>query len=142
MMLLDKSIHIGILGTTGSGKDMLGEQLLETDYLKEGRKIIDLQNNKYIEGVGFLKQSKFPHFNKWFKTNAPNIKRPDGFPTEIWHPIVDPKSVEFPNRLPPCIKLYSIPLEFFTHENVLKILTNDSLTDSSYTALTEEIKKL
>jgi len=44
--------HAGIFGTTGTGKSVLGETLCEIEYLK-GKKIIDLQNDRTMESVGF-----------------------------------------------------------------------------------------
>lgn len=130
--------HIGIFGTTGTGKSYLAELLCELGYLNEHKKIVDLTNDRYIEVAGFLQ----PNRRKSFQGNilkASNGKiKAHGFPTEIFHPIVN----FLPEKLPPCMKMYSIPMDFFAYEEVLRVLTNDSMGDASYVALAQEIEKL
>lgn len=142
LYLPEKWEHGGIFGTTGVGKSTLGEFICEIMNLNKNMKIIDLQNNKYLEACSFMR----PTHNKRFRAvlmNANlminnNILKPRGFQTEIFHPI----SINLPPKLPEAIKLYTLPMQFFAYEDVLRVLTGDSLTDAAYVSLSQELEKL
>ena len=136
-----------ITGTTGTGKSMVGEHLCELEYLNRGDKIVDLQNNKYLEGIGFMRRTRIPKFQNTIEKikqvaddelRAKIEKIENGFPIEVYHPL----AVGVPSRLPPAVKLYTIPVDFFGNEDVLRVITNDSLSDAAYTAISQNIEKV
>lgn len=138
MVNLPRWHHMGIFGTSGVGKSTIAELVCEIEYLNNGRKIIDLQNNKYLEVCSFMGPTK----NKRFKANLERYTggkvKPRGFPTEVYHPIASDLPFRFPNK----IRLYSLPIDFFVYEDILRVITNDTLGDAAYVSLTQEIEKL
>ena len=138
MVYLPSWTHCGIFGSTGTGKSTLAELLCEIEYMNNGSKIVDLTNNRYLEAAAFMRPTRKKSFRQNILRESGGKVKPKGFPTEIYHPII----AFLPEKFPPSIKLYSLPLEFFAYEEVLRVLTNDSLGDASYVALTQEIEKL
>jgi len=138
MVYLPSWTHAGIFGTTGVGKSTLAELLCEIEYMNNGMKIVDLTNNRYLEAAAFMRPTRKKSFRSNIMRESGGKVKPMGFPTNLFHPIV----AFLPSKFPPSIKLYSVPLEFFAYEEVLRVLTNDSLGDASYVALTQEIEKL
>lgn len=132
---LPKWTHIGIFGTTGVGKSTLGELICEIEQRNNKMKIIDLQNNKYLEVCSFMTPTRNKMFRKNMKKHG--IK-PSGFKTDVFHPIVK----GLPSKLPEIIKMYTLPVDFFAYEEVLRVLTNDTLGDAAYVGLTQEVEKL
>ena len=132
---LPKWTHIGIFGTTGVGKSTLGELICEIEQRNNKMKIIDLQNNKYLEVCSFMTPTR----NKLFLKNMKKYRiKPSGFKTDVFHPIVK----GLPSKLPEIIKMYTLPVDFFAYEEVLRVLTNDTLGDAAYVGLTQEVEKL
>lgn len=134
-------IHGCITGSTGTGKSTIGEFICETEYLND-MKIIDLQNNKYMECIGFAKPNRVEDLNVLNfldeKTIPERLKLilKNGFPIDIYHPIVK----NMPSRFPDILKLYALPLDMFAYEEVLRVLTNDSFGYASYVSLAKEIR--
>ena len=80
-----------------------------------------------------------PTRNKRFLSNMRTYKiKPKGFKTDVYHPIV----MDLPPKLPKIVNLYSLPIDFFAYEEVLRVLTNDTLGDAAYVSLTQEVEKL
>lgn len=145
MLLPSNWTHAGIFGSTGTGKTMLAELICEIEYINNGKKIIDLTNNRYIEAVSFMRPTRIPKFRRNLAITRSKCNEksqrfliPRAFPTEIYHPIIG----DLPKKLPPNIKLYTLPVDFFAYEDVLRVLTNDSLGDAAYVSLTQQIEKI
>ena len=70
---LPKWTHMGIFGTTGVGKSTLAELICELEHHNNKMKIIDLQNNKYLEVCSFMSPTRnmknntraVRHLNPW-----------------------------------------------------------------------------
>lgn len=142
-LFFDNWTHAGVFGTTGVGKSTLCELLCELQYLNKKSKIIDLQNNKYIEAIGFMIPTRIERFKRYFEERMNfEVKgkslKPRAFPVEIYHPIVK----GLPQSLPACFKLYTLPIDFFTYEDVLRVLTNDDLSYPAYTDITQAVAKI
>lgn len=132
---LPKWTHMGIFGTTGVGKSTLAELICEIEHQNKKMKIIDLQNNKYLEVCSFMRPTR----NKRFLSNLRSYRvKPMGFQTDVYHPIV----TGLPTKLPEIVQMYTLPIDFFAYEEVLRVLTNDSLGDAAYVSLTQEVEKL
>lgn len=132
---LPKWTHMGIFGTTGVGKSTLAELICEIEHHNNKMKIIDLQNNKYLEVCSFMRPTR----NKRFLANMKTYKlKPEGFKTDVYHPIV----TDLPPKLPEIVNMYTLPIDFFAYEEVLRVMTNDSLGDAAYVSLTQEVEKL
>jgi DNA helicase HerA-like ATPase len=129
---------MGIFGSTGVGKSTVAELICEIEYLNNRRKIIDLQNNKYLEVCSFVGPTRNRRFVSNLRKFTGGKIKPRGFPTEVYHPIVTALKSKFPE----IIKLYTLPIDFFAYEEVLKVITNDTLGDAAYVSLTQEIEKL
>lgn len=142
MIDLPKDItHAGVFGTTGVGKSEEAEKYCEDQYLNYGKKIIDLTNDRFIEGVSWSHPTRIRYFRKnikWARRKYKNFPKAKGLPTEIYHPLIS----NLPAKLPPNVKLYTLPPDFFSYEEVLKVLTNDSLSDASVTSLVQHIEKI
>lgn len=137
-------IHSLVTGSTGTGKSTIGEAMCEVEYVDEGMKIVDLQNNKYMECIGFCRPNRIEDLNILNyiaeETIPEKIKSilKNGFPIDIYHPIVK----NLPARFPDLVKLYALPLDMFAYEEVLRVLTNDSFGYASYVSLAKEIKEI
>ena len=129
--------HCGIFGTTNTGKSTVSELICELMYHK-GYKIIDLANDRTLEACGFMRPTRKAVFRNFMKNNLPKDQQPKAIPLNIYHPLV----TTIPKRLPPCFNLYTLPLDFFSYENILRIITNDSMSDPSYVSLSEEIDSI
>lgn len=135
--------HKGSFGTTGAGKSLLLEQNGEIEYINNRKKIIDLINDQYIEGVSWVNPTRIKKFINFFQYSGIKLKngfraKPMGFPTEIYHPLCE----KLPNKIPPNLIPYTLPLDFFAYEEVLRVLSNDSLQDSALVSITQEIERL
>jgi ABC-type polysaccharide/polyol phosphate transport system ATPase subunit len=53
---------MGIFGSTGVRKSTVAKLICEIEYINNGRKIIDLQNNKYLEVCSFIGPTKNRRF--------------------------------------------------------------------------------
>ena len=139
-MLVDIS---AFFGTTRCGKTMIAEHICEMKYFNQNAKIIDLTNDRVLESVGFMKGTRIKRFrNLLFQTyristEIKNILK-NGIPTEILVPI----TFLLPEKLPPSFKLYSIPLDFFMYQDVMRTFTGDSLSEASYVSLSQETKNV
>lgn len=134
-------VHMGIFGTTGEGKSTLAEKIMEMEYLNRNSKIIGLQNNLFLEDIGFAIPTREKVFidaigdiNKGYTWRGKLLK-PMGLPTEIYHPIVP----GLPSNLPDMIKLYTLPVDFFADEDILRVISGDTIGDSAVTSICQEI---
>jgi len=137
-----KFSHIGVFGTTGCGKSLLCEALCEIENITNKKKIVDLTNNRFLEGVSWASPTRIPEFRmtlrKLREKYGNSFFEPKGFEVEIYHPLV----ASLPKKLPPNFKLYTLPIDFFAYDEVLRVLTNDSMSDAAMISLIQQIEKM
>jgi DNA-binding MarR family transcriptional regulator len=135
--------HKAVFGSTGVGKSILAELLCEAEMINNGKKIVDLTNNRFLEGVSWCNPTRIRPFRDKLReirriASKPEIFRERGLDTEIFHPICS----TLPKKLPPNFRLYTLPIDFFAYEEVLRVITNDSISDSAMISLIQHIEKI
>ena len=116
-----ETVHIGIFGSTGSGKSSVGEYLAESFYEHTGDKVIDFMDEGRLESAFYRFPEDRPELLRVIR--AMGLK-PKAFPVEVLYPRYCGKGTV--KQVPEYFHMFTLPLSDLTVDDLRLLMQTPS----------------